>query len=64
MSLETEIPEVLFTEMKDFIESSSDLDRKKFINSALTDFLFQNGCQVEHLRESYLKYLLSHSPKL
>ena len=49
MSLETEIPEVLFTEMKDFIESSSDLDRKKFINSALTGFLFQNGCQVNIL---------------
>ena len=64
MSLETEIPEVLFTEMKDFIESSSDLDRKKFVHSALTDFLFQNGCQVKHLRESYLKYLLNHSPKL
>ena len=64
MSLETEIPEVLFTEMKDFIESSSDLDRKKFINSALTEFLFQNGSQAKQLRESYLKYLLNHSPKL
>ena len=64
MSLETEIPEVLFTEMRDLIESSSDLDRKKFINSALTEFLFQNGCQVKHLRDSYLKYLLNHSPKL
>ena len=64
MSLETEIPEVLFTEMQYFIESNSDLDRKKFINSALTEFLFQNGCQVKHLRESYLKYLLNHSPKL
>ncbi len=64
MSLETEIPEVLFTEMKDFIESSSDIDRKKFINSALSDFLFQNVCQVKHLRVSYLKYLLNHSPEL
>ena len=64
MSLEVEIPEVLFTKMKDFIESSSDLDRKKFINSALTDFLFQNGCQVKNLRESYLKYLFNHSPEL
>ena len=60
MSLETEIPEVLFAAMKDFIESSSDLDRKKFINSALTDFLFQNGCQVKHLKESYSKYLRNH----
>ena len=64
MSLEIEIPEALFTEMKDFIESSSDLQKKQFINSALTDFLFQNGCQVKHLRESYLKYLLNHSPEL
>ena len=64
MTLETEIPEVLFREMKAFIKLSSDHDRKKFINSALTDFLFQNGCQVKHLRESYLKYLLNHSPEL
>ena len=61
MSLETEIPEVLFTQMKNFIKSSSDLDRKKLISSALTDFLIQNGCQVKHLKESYLKYLLNHS---
>ena len=64
MSLETEIPEVLFTEMKDFIESSSNLGRKEFINSFLSDFLFQNGCQVKLLRESYWKYLLNHSPEL
>ena len=61
MNLETEIPEVLFAEMKVFIDSSSDFDRQSFINSALTDFLFQNGCQVKHLKESYLKYLLNHS---
>ena len=61
MSLESEIPEVLFTEMNDFIESTSDFDRQSFINSALTDFLLQNGCQVKHLKESYLKYLLNHS---
>ena len=64
MSLETEIPEVLFTEMKDFIESSSDLDRKKFINSALTNFLFQNGCQVKQLKDKYSKYLLNHTSNI
>ena len=64
MSLETEIPEVLFTEMQNFIESSSDLDRQSFINSALTDFLLQNGCQVKLLKESYWKYLLNHPSKL
>ena len=51
MSLETEIPELLFSEMKNFIESSSDFDRQSFINSALTDFLLQNGCQDKHLKK-------------
>ena len=48
MSLEAEIPEVLFTEMKGFIDSSSDFDRRSFIDSALTNFLLQNGCQVKY----------------
>ena len=61
MSLETEIPELLFSEMKNFIESSSDFDRQSFINSALTDFLFQNGCQIKQLKESYSNYLLNHT---
>ena len=61
MSLETEIPEVLFTEMKDFIESSSDLDRKKFINSALTDFLFQNGeLPYDKMDNGILHEMFSH----
>ncbi len=64
MSLETEIPELLFSEMKDFIESSSDIDRQSFINSALTDFLLQNVCQVKQLKESYSKYLLNQTSKI
>ncbi len=64
MSLETEIPEVLFTEMKGFIDLSSDFDRRSFIDSAITNFLLQNGCQYKHLKESYWKYLLNHSSKL
>ena len=61
MSLETEIPELLFIEMNDFIESRSDLDKQSFINSALTDFLLQNGCEINQLKESYSKYLLNHT---
>ena len=64
MNLETEIPEILYTEMKNFIESSSDFDQQSFIKSALTDFLLQNGCQVKHLKKSYAKYLLNHSSKV
>ena len=60
MSLETEIPELLYTEMKDFIDSSSDFDRRGFINSALTEFLIQNGCQVKHVKDSYLKSHHNH----
>ena len=61
MTLETEIPELLFIEMKDFIESRSDFDRQSFINSALKDFLLQNGCQINQLKESYSKDLLNHT---
>ena len=64
MSLDKEIPELLFSEMKGIIDASSDFDRKSFFNSALTDFLLQNGCQVKHLKESYWKYLLNHPSKL
>ena len=61
MSLETEIPELLLIEMNDFIESSSELDKQSFINSPLTDFLLQNGCQINQLKESYSKYLLNNT---
>ena len=64
MSLETEIPELLYTEMKAFVDSSFDLERQDFIKSALTDFLLQNGCQVKQLKESYSKYLLNHTSKI
>ena len=64
MSLETEIPELLFIEMNDFIESRSDLDKQSFINSALTDFLLQNECQINQLKESYSKYLLNHTSNI
>ena len=64
MTLEAEIPEVLFKEMNDFIELISDLDRQSFINYALTYFLLDNGLQVKHLKETYWKYLVSHSSKL
>ena len=52
MSLETEIPELLFKEMKDFIESNSDLDRQSFINSALTDFLCRMDAKLTILKKS------------
>ena len=55
MNLETEIPEVLFTEMKDLLDSGSDFDRRSFINSALTDFIFIWSC----VTISFSEYLVS-----
>ena len=62
MCIRDRIPELLFSEMKDFIESSSDFDRQSFINSALTDFLLQNGCQVKQLKEKIEAYKSLDTP--
>ena len=57
------IRDSLFTEMKDFIDSSSDFDRQSFINSALTTVQFQNGYQVKHHKESDLNNILNAALK-
>ena len=62
MNIETEIPELLFKEMKDFIESQSDSDQFTFISSALNNFLYKNGCEDRRVAESYLNDVFDHSP--
>ena len=62
MNIETEIPEILFKEMKDFIESKSDYDQYTFITSALNNFLYKNGCQDRKVAESYLNDVFHQSP--
>ena len=54
MNLETEIPEILFKKMQDFIESSPEVDQHSFISSALNNFLFKNGCEDRQVIDSYL----------
>ncbi len=54
MKIETEIPEILFNQMKDFIESSHELDQQSFIRSALNTFLYKNGCEDRRVAETYL----------
>ena len=51
MSLETEIPELLFSEMKNFIESSSDFDRQSFINPALRIFYCRMDVKLNNLKK-------------
>ena len=54
ISLETEIPEALYTGMKEFIGSNPHWDQYKVMSSALANFLFQNGCEDRAVSERYL----------
>ncbi len=59
VSIETEIPEVLYQGMKDFIGSNPKWDQYKVMKSALANFLFQNGCDDRAVTETYLNGLFS-----
>ena len=54
VSLESEIPEVLFTAMKGFIGANPNWDQYQLMSSALARFLFQNGCSERAVTEGYL----------
>jgi len=54
ISLEAEVPEVLFEGMRSFIHSHPDWDQYSVISSALAGFLFQNGCQDALVTQHYL----------
>ena len=61
ISLEAEVPEVLFEGMRGFIHSNPDWDQYSVITSALAGFLFQNGCQDAQVTQHYLDGLF-HRP--
>jgi hypothetical protein len=54
VSLEAEVPEVLFDGMREFISSHPDWDQYSVITSALAGFLFQNGCSDRSVTQHYL----------
>ena len=54
ISLEAEVPEVLFDGTRDFISSHPNWDQYQVITSALAGFLFQNGCQEHCVTKHYL----------
>ena len=62
MNLETEIPEILFDEMNNFIESIHELNQYSFLSSALNNFLFQNGCEDREVLKNYLNDVFDQSP--
>ncbi len=57
MKLETEMSDVLYQKMKDFIKSNPKWSRDKVMSSSLANFLFQNGCEDEEVKERFLKDL-------
>ena len=61
VSLETEMPEVLYNEMKEFILNNPKWDQYQIISSALASFLFQNGCSDRAVTEKYLNDLFKIS---
>ena len=54
VSLEAEVPEVLFDGMRSFINRHPDWDQYSVITSALAGFLFQNGCSDHSVTQHYL----------
>ena len=59
VSLESEIPEVLFTAMKGFIGANPGWDQYQLMSSALARFLYQNGCSERAVTERYLDDLFA-----
>ena len=59
VSMESEIPEVLFTAMKEFIYANSSWDQYQLMSSSLAGFLYQNGCSERAVTERYLDDLFT-----
>ena len=59
VSLEAEIPEVLYKGLKEFIVSNPSWDQYQVMSSALAHFLFQNGCSERAVTQRYLDDLFS-----
>ena len=61
VSLEAEVPEVLYEGMREFINTHPHWDQYSVITSALAGFLFQNGCQEPVVSQHYLDGLFQKS---
>lgn len=61
VSMEAEIPEVLYRGMKDFIGLNPSWDQYQLLSSAIAQFLVQNGCTDRAVTERYLDDLFIRS---
>ena len=59
ISLETELSENLYKNMKDFVLKNPKWDQYQLINSAIASFLVQNGCSDNQVTEIYLNQLFN-----
>jgi len=59
VSLETELSESLYKNMKDFVIKNPKWDQYQLINSAIATFLVQNGCGDSQVTEMYLNQLFN-----
>ena len=59
ISLETELSESLYKNMKDFVLKNPKWDQYQLINSAIASFLVQNGCSDNQVTEIYLNQLFN-----
>jgi len=61
VSIETEIPEVLYDGMKEFIVANPHLDQYGVMSSAIANFLYKNGSTDRAITEKYLSDLFTLS---
>jgi len=57
VSVEAEIPEVLYRSIKAFLSTHPQWDQCRVMSSALANFLFQNGCKDSSVTKRYLNDL-------
>jgi hypothetical protein len=57
ISLEAEVPELLYEGMRQYLSNHPKWDQYSLITSALANFLFQNGCADACVTKHYLNGL-------
>ena len=58
ISLEAEVPELLYDGMRQYLSNHPEWDQYRLVTSALANFLFQNGCNDQCVTKHYLNGLL------
>jgi len=57
ISLEAEVPELLYDGMREYLSNHPEWDQYRLVTSALANFLFQNGCADQCVTQHYLNGL-------